>query len=414
MVTMMMMLLCGLTVSAEDGWGSFGNNISWYFTEKTGHLEITGTGDMPENESIPWSAYKTLVKSVTIGEGITSVADSSFEAFSNLAEVKLSSTLKHIGRYAFQDTALTSLTLPEGMETLDYLSFGYCSALRYVKIPSTMTTVAGFSFMNCRNLKAIKLGNNVTGIGYFSFHRAYELSAMYVPGSVTSIDDAAFYAGTENVTMYGYKNTAAWDFAGIETFASFADLSTSSAQKAWNTIWNKAGKINLNSSNTKVTLSGTSYAYNGKVRKPGVTVKYGTYTLAKDQDYTVSYLTGCKNVGKHTVQVTFKGIYSGTIKKTFTINPKSTSISSISGKTKSVKLKWKKVSSQISGYQIQYSVKKSFSGAKTVKVSGKSTSKTIKSLKKGTRYYVRVRTYKKVGSKVYYSKWSSIKKAVTK
>ncbi len=69
----------------------------------------------------------------------------------------------------------------------------------------------------------------------------------------------------------------------------------------------------------------------------------------------------------------------------------------------------------VDGYQIQYSTSKSFKHAKTVKVKGyKRSSKTIKKLKRNKRYYVRVRTYAKMGHKTYYSKWSKKKRIRTK
>jgi len=67
----------------------------------------------------------------------------------------------------------------------------------------------------------------------------------------------------------------------------------------------------------------------------------------------------------------------------------------------------------VTGYQIQYSTSSSFSsGNKTVKISGAtSKSYTLTGLTTGTTYYVRIRTYKTVNGKTYYSAWSS-KKAV--
>lgn len=83
---------------------------------------------------------------------------------------------------------------------------------------------------------------------------------------------------------------------------------------------------------------------------------------------------------------------------------------------KAFKATWKKQSKQTTGYQIQYSTKKGFgSKVKTVTVSNnKVTSKTIKSLKKNQKYYVRVRTYKKAGNSKFYSGWSKTKSVKTK
>ncbi|MCD7746606.1 MAG: Ig-like domain-containing protein [Lachnospiraceae bacterium] len=78
---------------------------------------------------------------------------------------------------------------------------------------------------------------------------------------------------------------------------------------------------------------------------------------------------------------------------------------------KKATIRWKK-SSNVSGYQIQYSTSKTFSsGNKTKQVSGASKAKVkLSGLKKGKTYYVRIRTYKTVSGKKYYSAWSSKKK----
>ncbi|MGN0531830.1 MAG: leucine-rich repeat protein [Eubacterium sp.] len=167
---------------------------------------------------------------------------------------------------------------------------------------------------------------------------------------------------------------------------------------------------------SSVKLSGTSYTYNGKVKTPSVTVKNTAgKTLVKNTDYTVSYASGRKNVGKYAVKVTFKGKYSGTKTLYFTIKPKATSISSISAKSKGFTVKWYRRSTQTTGYQVQYSTSSKFTGPKTVTVSKYSTtSKTVSKLKAKKRYYVRVRTYKIVNGTRYYSSWSKYKTVTTK
>lgn len=163
------------------------------------------------------------------------------------------------------------------------------------------------------------------------------------------------------------------------------------------------------------TLSTTTYTYNGKVKKPSVTVKNGSKKVSSG-NYTVTYASGRKNVGKYKVTVKGKGNFTGTKTLYFTINPKATSISKLTKGKKSFKVKWKKVSSQASGYQIQYATNSKFTkNKKTVTVkSYKTTSKTVTKLKAKKKYYVKIRTYKKVGSTTYYSGWSKYKTVKTR
>ena len=163
-------------------------------------------------------------------------------------------------------------------------------------------------------------------------------------------------------------------------------------------------------------LSAESYTYDGKVKTPSVTVKDSTgKTLVNNTDYVVNYASGCKNVGTYKVTIEFKGNYTGTVVKTFKINPKNTKISKITAKSKAFTVEWKKQATQTTGYQIQYSTSSKFEGAKTVTVSkNKTTNKTISKLKADKKYYARIRTYKKIGSAKYYSSWSKVKTVTTK
>ena len=164
-----------------------------------------------------------------------------------------------------------------------------------------------------------------------------------------------------------------------------------------------------------VTLSKTSYTYNGKAQKPSVSVKDASGKKIASSNYKVTYASGCKNVGSYTVKITFRGNYTGTIYQKFTINPKGSTISSLSARSGAFTVKWKKQSVQTTGYQIQYSVRSSFKNAKTVTVSSaKTVSRTISRLGKKKKYYVRIRTYKTSGKTKYYSAWSKAKSVKTK
>ena len=168
-----------------------------------------------------------------------------------------------------------------------------------------------------------------------------------------------------------------------------------------------------------ITLSKTSYTYDGKAKKPGVTVKDSKGKTISSKYYSVSYSKGRKNVGKYTVTIKFKGNYSGTIKKTFTIKPKAASISKLTKGKKAFTVKWKKQTQQTTGYQIQYSTSSKFKNAKSVTISkNKTVSKKITKLKAKKKYYIRIRTYKTVkvnGKNVkIYSSWSKAKSVKTK
>lgn len=92
-----------------------------------------------------------------------------------------------------------------------------------------------------------------------------------------------------------------------------------------------------------------------------------------------------------------------------------TTITSVKAENKTIKVKWKK-RANITGYQIQYSTNSKFKkGNKSIKIkSAKTVSKKITKLKSNKKYYVRIRTYKIVNKKTYYSSWSKKKNVTTK
>ncbi len=169
-----------------------------------------------------------------------------------------------------------------------------------------------------------------------------------------------------------------------------------------------------------VTLKNTSYTYDGKAKKPAVDVTAGGITLAKGEtasggNVTLTYASGRKNVGTYSVTVKGLGCVTGSVKKTFVINPQKSKITTLTGKSKSFLVKWKKITAQASGYQIRYGTDAAMKQATQKTVSGyKNTSLTVKKLKAKKYYYVQVRTYKTVDKKKYYSAWSEAKKVKTK
>ena len=164
----------------------------------------------------------------------------------------------------------------------------------------------------------------------------------------------------------------------------------------------------------KATVSGISTkVFTGKNITQSITVKYNGKTLKKGTDYTVSYSSN-KNIGTATVKVAGKGSYTGTITKTFKINPAKQEIQKLTSKSKAFFVDWAQKGSA-TGYEIQYATNSKFTSAKKVTITNNKTDKTTVSKLSGKKkYYVRVRSYTTVKGTKYYGAWSASKSVTTK
>lgn len=163
----------------------------------------------------------------------------------------------------------------------------------------------------------------------------------------------------------------------------------------------EARKVNI----SDCTLIVKDQTYTGKALEPAVTVKYGKTTLKKGTDYTVTYKDNV-NPGTATATVKGKGMYTGSAKISFKISLKGTAFTKLTGGNRQITLHWNN-QKNVTGYEIQYSLKKSFPDKKTVKIEKASIlTATIEELKANKTYYVRIRTYATIQEKNYYSAWS--------
>lgn len=215
--------------------------------------------------------------------------------------------------------------------------------------------------------------------------------AIVIPGLKAGEDYYMYYEdnqypGVATVTIYGtgyYKGTATIHFKIIKKPERFV---------------------------SNVKLNRTSYTYTGKTIRPSVTVTVNGKKIGASA-YKLYYKNN-KNSGIGTVQVRGIGKYSRINKTlTFKIMPPKTLLTGLKKANRSFTASWKK-NIQATGYQIQYAADSRFTKErKTVTVGKQSATRyKISGLKNKKTYYVRIRSYKRVGKKVLYSSWSTVKK----
>ncbi|MBP5363560.1 MAG: leucine-rich repeat domain-containing protein, partial [Ruminococcus sp.] len=152
--------------------GKCGPSAVWTL-DTSGELSIVGTGKLFEYsyDKAPWYDFRSLIKSVEIESGVTS-----------------------IGKRTFQDCSmLTSVTIPESVTSIGELVFNNCSLLSSVTLPESLTAISKEMFSNCTSLTSVTIPEGVTSIGDFAFSHCTSLSSVTIPESVTSIGGYAFY-----------------------------------------------------------------------------------------------------------------------------------------------------------------------------------------------------------------------------
>ncbi len=159
-------------------------------------------------------------------------------------------------------------------------------------------------------LTDLEIASGATAIGTNAFAGATALKTATIPASVTTIPEDAF-TGVTGLTVKGDFKSATETFAKNHKF-QFVPMS----------VTNIAGAV--------ITLNPASYVYDGKAKKPAVSVVYSVTPLKAGTDYTVAY-SGNINAGSATVTVKGIGNFNGSAVKKFTIAPLSIAKTAVSG-----------------------------------------------------------------------------------
>ena len=172
--------------------GTCGENLTWTLDKTTGVLEISGTGEMYNYEQYKSPLNNGSIKSITIGNGVTSIGDYAFCGCTSLTSVTIPDSVTSIGNQAFSGCGFTSITIPDSVTSIGDLAFSACD-LTSITIPDSVTSIGIYAFEYCESLTSVTIGKGVTSIGYRAFKHCTSLASVIIPDSVTSIGDYAFY-----------------------------------------------------------------------------------------------------------------------------------------------------------------------------------------------------------------------------
>ena len=191
----------------ENTFSGFAGRLEWTLDKLTGVLTITGSGIMPpfKTSRPSWEPYYRLIRSVVIGEGITSVSENAFSQYnydyesdyynnkSRIESVQLPSTIQSIGKCAFYGVnTLQTVNIPDDVGAIENYAFAYCASLPEVALPDSVTNLGDSVFQGCARLQSAVLPSGLTSIPYSMFSGCSQLTDVTIPSGVTAINGYAF------------------------------------------------------------------------------------------------------------------------------------------------------------------------------------------------------------------------------
>ena len=108
-----------------------------------------------------------------------------------------------IEEYAFEDSELQQITLPEGLQTIGTGAFSNNIYMTKVELPETVTDIQGGAFWNCSGMEISGLPKALETIGEYAFQYCYNLREIKLPVGCQSVGEEAFESclGVEQITI---------------------------------------------------------------------------------------------------------------------------------------------------------------------------------------------------------------------
>ena len=289
--------------------------------------------------SIEWGAFSDCesLTSITIPDSITSIEAYTFDCCRRLTSITIPNSVKKIGYSAFRYCEnLTDITIPDSVTSIEWGAFQHCEKLTSISIPESVTSIEFETFIDCRSLKYITIPSSVTSIGkgafncctsltnitipdsvisigddafYYctsltgitipdsvtsigenAFYHCYSLKSIIIPDSVTNIGESAF-KGCENLTIYGYKNTVAEEYALNNGFG-FINLAEE------RTLTDKATSISVSgvvNSNADLNVSKLENTYEKSVATYDITLQKDGIAIQPDGAITIKIPSDVKD-----------------------------------------------------------------------------------------------------------------------
>ena len=179
--------------------GDYGNedNVTWKVTDEDQNgtyetITISGNGAMADYYSnpVPWAAFKDVLTTAVIGDGVTSIGYKDFYQFTALTSVSIASSVTSIGAATFFEC--TNLTTISGASGVTYVGSSAFDRTAWINaLPNGLTYVGHVAYKFKGDGTSVNLDAATTQIYKVCFQGS-KITSIIIPASVESIEGFAF------------------------------------------------------------------------------------------------------------------------------------------------------------------------------------------------------------------------------
>ena len=168
-----------------------------YYKLDKKHLTAQVTNSNGDLFSESYSGSVVIPSTITVGGGktysVTSIKENAFAHCKKLTTVTIPNSVQTIGNHVFDGcTSLTSISIPNSVITIGNWAFSGCTNLTSISIPNSVITIGNWAFEGCSSLTSVNIPNSVTTIGSGAFRGCSGLTSVNIPNSVKKIEIMAF------------------------------------------------------------------------------------------------------------------------------------------------------------------------------------------------------------------------------
>ena len=224
-VVMFLLLLGGMTAvpcEAKVHRGRTKDGVTYQYNTKTKTLTMSGKkirGYWRESmknilkgkkrKQRPWEKWRWKAKKIILKKGVESIENGAFEKFYRVTEINFPRTLKKIGKYAFSDSGIKKLVLPDSVTEIGSCAFAKNSiygGITEIRLPRNLRKIGADAFTG-HYFTSITIPKNVEYIGKLAFDECSELKTVYIESKkIKKIGKDIFRNIFDGVTVYVPKS----------------------------------------------------------------------------------------------------------------------------------------------------------------------------------------------------------------